>query len=68
VEVQSEAAGLREAGARLDPEELQQHCRAHLASFKVPRQLFLRESLTRNPSGKVLKRVLRDELAGSGAT
>ena len=52
------------AGAQLTPEELQQHCRAHLASFKVPRQLFLRESLTRNPSGKVLKRVLRDELAG----
>ena len=51
------------AGAQLTPEELQQHCRAHLAGFKVPRQLFLRESLPRNPSGKVLKRVLRDELA-----
>jgi fatty-acyl-CoA synthase len=54
------------AGAQLTPEELQQHCRAHLAGFKVPRQLFLRESLTRNPSGKVLKRVLRDELAALG--
>ena len=51
------------AGAQLTFEELQQHCREHLAGFKVPRQLFLRESLTRNPSGKVLKRVLRDELA-----
>lgn len=51
------------AGAQLTAEELQRHCRAHLAGFKVPRQLFLRESLTRNPSGKVLKRVLRDELA-----
>ena len=51
------------AGAQLAPEELQRHCREHLAGFKVPRQLFLRESLPRNPSGKVLKRVLRDELA-----
>jgi acyl-CoA synthetase (AMP-forming)/AMP-acid ligase II len=51
------------AGGQLTPEELQRHCRAHLAGFKVPRQLFLRDSLTRNPSGKVLKRVLREELA-----
>jgi fatty-acyl-CoA synthase len=28
----------------------------------VPKQLILREQLPRNPSGKVLKRVLRDEL------
>ncbi len=53
------------AGAQLTPDDLQQHCREHLAGFKVPRQLFLRESLTRNPSGKVLKRVLRDELAAA---
>jgi fatty-acyl-CoA synthase len=53
------------AGAQLTPEELQRHCREHLAGFKVPRQLFLRESLPRNPSGKVLKRVLRDELAAT---
>jgi acyl-CoA synthetase (AMP-forming)/AMP-acid ligase II len=33
-----------------------------LAAFKVPKQLILREQLPRNPSGKVLKRVLRDEL------
>jgi fatty-acyl-CoA synthase len=53
------------AGAQLTPEELQRHCREHLAGFKVPRQLFLRESLPRNPSGKVLKRVLREELAAT---
>jgi len=50
------------AGAQLTADELQRHCRAHLAGFKAPRQLFLRENLPRNPSGKVLKRVLRDEL------
>jgi fatty-acyl-CoA synthase len=42
--------------------DLADHCRAKLASFKVPKQLIVRDSLPRNPSGKVLKRVLRAEL------
>ncbi len=46
----------------LDYETLAKYCRGHLAGFKVPKQLILREQLPRNPSGKVLKRVLRDEL------
>jgi acyl-CoA synthetase (AMP-forming)/AMP-acid ligase II len=51
------------SGASLDFDRLAKHCRAHLAGFKVPRQLILHKQLPRNPSGKVLKRVLRDELA-----
>ena len=50
-------------GASLDYEGLAAHCRARLARFKVPSALYLRSSLPRNPSGKVLKRVLREELA-----
>jgi fatty-acyl-CoA synthase len=50
------------AGHSLDYETLAKHCRAHLAGFKVPKQLIVRDQLPRNPSGKVLKRVLRDEL------
>lgn len=53
-------------GARLDAETLRAHCRARLAAFKVPERFVLREALPRNPSGKVLKRVLRDEVAGEG--
>jgi fatty-acyl-CoA synthase len=49
-------------GHTLDYETLASHCRAYLAAFKVPKQLILREQLPRNPSGKVLQRVLRDEL------
>jgi fatty-acyl-CoA synthase len=49
-------------GADLDLATLSAHCRARLASFKVPKQLVIVDSLPRNPSGKVLKRVLRDEL------
>ena len=46
----------------LDLAALAAHCRAHLAGFKVPRELIIRDSLPRNPSGKILKRVLRAEL------
>ncbi|MCC8936053.1 AMP-binding protein [Bradyrhizobium sp. Arg68] len=49
-------------GARLDLQQLTDHCRTRLAGFKVPKQLIIRDSLPRNPSGKVLKRVLRAEL------
>jgi acyl-CoA synthetase (AMP-forming)/AMP-acid ligase II len=50
-------------GEHLDLETLAGHCRQHLAAFKVPKELHVREALPRNPSGKVLKRVLREELA-----
>ena len=49
-------------GASLDLPTLARHCRSRLAAFKVPKELVIRESLPRNPSGKVLKRVLREEL------
>lgn len=50
-------------GAALSLGELQAFCRGRLGGFKLPRQLVLRETLPRLPSGKVLKRVLRAELA-----
>ena len=53
------------ASAVLTLDDVTRHCRAHLAGFKVPRALIVRDALPRNPSGKVLKRVLREELARS---
>lgn len=53
-------------GAALDAQAVREHCRARLAAFKVPDRVLLRDALPRNPSGKVLKRVLRDEVASSG--
>ncbi|AMA57319.1 AMP-binding protein [Bradyrhizobium sp. CCGE-LA001] len=52
-------------GASLDLAALTEHCRTRLASFKVPKQLIIRDSLPRNPSGKILKRLLRAELETS---
>ena len=50
---------LRE-GAKATAEELRQFCLDRLAKFKVPREVHSIEVLPRNPSGKVLKRVLRE--------
>jgi fatty-acyl-CoA synthase len=55
-------------GATLTLAELQAFCRGKLGGFKLPRELVLRETLPRLPSGKVLKRVLRAELAGVART
>jgi HIP---CoA ligase len=42
-------------------DELIEFCRARLANYKVPRQLEFRTDLPRNPAGKPLKRLLRQE-------
>ena len=50
------------AGDELDIDEVIRHCRSHLADFKVPQFIALRdEPLPRNPAGKVIKGQLRDE-------
>lgn len=49
-------------GTILDHATLADHCRRHLAGFKVPKELHLLDELPRNPSGKVLRRALRDRL------
>jgi fatty-acyl-CoA synthase len=41
-------------------EEVIEHCKSHLASFKKPKSVEFVESLPRNPSGKVLKIDLRE--------
>jgi acyl-CoA synthetase (AMP-forming)/AMP-acid ligase II len=47
-------------GSTLDLADLQEHCRGRIAGFKVPRHLEVVEVLPRTPSGKVLRRVIRD--------
>lgn len=40
---------------------LEAHCRAELSNFKVPKEYRIVDSVPRNPTGKLLRRVLRDE-------
>jgi acyl-CoA synthetase (AMP-forming)/AMP-acid ligase II len=48
--------------AAVSGDELVEHCRTQLARFKVPKDVVFVDALPRNPSGKVLKRELRDRL------
>ena len=53
---------------RSDPEvqegEILGHCQGKMARFKQPRGVAFLEEIPRNPSGKVLKRVLREQFPG----
>ena len=53
------AAVVARDGATTTVDHLITHCRAHLAGYKTPKQIFFVESLPKNPSGKLLKRELR---------
>jgi acyl-CoA synthetase (AMP-forming)/AMP-acid ligase II len=54
-------------GADVTLESIQTHCRAHVAGYKVPRQLTLVDQVVRSPAGKSdyrwAKRVAMDDVA-----
>ncbi|MCF2533592.1 AMP-binding enzyme, partial [Yinghuangia soli] len=50
-------------GEKIEPDEITAHCREHLAGFKIPKYVVITEALPKNPSGKILKRELRDAYA-----
>lgn len=55
-------------GTTVSEADLQEHVAGRLAYFKVPELIVFRtEPIPRNATGKVLKRDLRDELAGAEA-
>ena len=51
---------LRE-GATADEQALKNHVKANLARYKVPREILFLDALPRNPTGKILKRVLVEQ-------
>ena len=54
------AAVVARDGVTLTEDDILTHCRKHLAGFKTPKHVFFVDSLPKNPSGKLLKRSLRD--------
>ncbi|MFC0108580.1 FadD3 family acyl-CoA ligase [Kibdelosporangium aridum] len=52
---------VRKPGADLSEDQVISFCQTLMANFKVPRRVEFLAALPRNPSGKVLKRVLRGE-------
>jgi fatty-acyl-CoA synthase len=49
------------------PQQVQAHCRERLAGYKRPKYVVLADALPKNPSGKILKRELRERHAGLAA-
>jgi acyl-CoA synthetase (AMP-forming)/AMP-acid ligase II len=44
------------------PEDIMEHCRLSLARYKVPRAVYVEETLPKNAVGKIAKPVLRERL------
>ena len=52
------------ADGALDAEGILDHCDGKLATFKVPKSEEFVDEIPRNPAGKVLKRILREQFPG----
>ena len=50
-------------GATLTAEQVDAHAREHLAGYKRPKYVVFADALPKNPSGKILKRELRERHA-----
>lgn len=55
-------------GSTIGHDEVLDHARLHLASFKVPRRVEFVDALPREASGKLKKRLLRDQYLDAAAT
>ena len=51
------------AGQTLDEATVMAHCTQHMAHFKAPKRVVFTDTLPKNPSGKLLKRELRQRYA-----
>jgi fatty-acyl-CoA synthase len=51
---------VKKQGASIDEDAIKDYVREHLARYKVPREVIFLGELPRNPTGKILKRDLRD--------
>jgi long-chain acyl-CoA synthetase len=49
-------------GQELGHEQLEAFCREHLAAYKVPRRTIIMDSLPKGPTGKILKRLLKESV------
>jgi fatty-acyl-CoA synthase len=55
-------------GVEVTEEEIIAHCKENMAGYKVPKKVIVMamEDLPVLPSGKILKRVLREQILKSG--
>jgi malonyl-CoA/methylmalonyl-CoA synthetase len=61
------AAVVLKDGDSLDQDQLIDFCKQHLANYKCPKAVFIREEIPRNTMGKVQKQVLQEDYATDSA-
>jgi acyl-CoA synthetase (AMP-forming)/AMP-acid ligase II len=59
---------VRRSGQALLEQEIESHCRLHLANYKIPKRFAIREALPTLANGKFDKVALREEALGLGLT
>ncbi len=62
------AAVVPKPGVTLTSEQVMEHSRSVLAGYKAPKYVVVVDALPKNPSGKIVKRRLRDDHADLGTT
>ena len=53
------------AGTGANADELKRHCRELIAGYKTPKDIRFVDSLPLSSAGKILKRVIREQLAAA---
>jgi fatty-acyl-CoA synthase len=51
---------VKKEGSDVDENAIKGYVKEHLARYKVPREVVFLDELPRNPTGKILKRELRE--------
>ncbi|MFN7003034.1 MAG: AMP-binding protein [Roseinatronobacter sp.] len=56
-----------DVATQITKEDVIAHCRKHLAAYKVPRSVIIRDELPKSPIGKILRKDLKAELRAETA-
>jgi len=48
-------------GVDADKQEFLQYCRDNMPEYRVPKAILVREEIPRDPAGKILRRMVRQE-------
>ena len=57
------AAIVLKPGQSATEEEMRQHIGGYVTKFKIPARIVFLDSLPKGPSGKILKRALKDQFS-----
>jgi acyl-CoA synthetase (AMP-forming)/AMP-acid ligase II len=49
-------------GLEGDKEEFLKYCKENMPDYRVPKTFLIRQEIPRDPAGKILKRILRQEI------